>query len=106
MQLRGFLMAVDDCSPEAIEDAARRFVSGQAQDHDGRFSPSSAQFAKEARYRQEIMDLKRAAANRPKLPAPEPDLSPRIGAEKMADLSRALSTGDFSHLSKYARTEH
>lgn len=99
-------MAVDDLSATAIEEAAKRFVSGRASDHDGRFAPSSAQFAKEARFRQEINDLKAAAASRPKLPPPEPDNSPRIGPEKMADLSRALATGDWSHLSKYAQTEH
>lgn len=53
-------------SPQAVTEAAQRFVMGDVSGQSKTFAPSVAEFVTEARKRQEYIDLKA----RPRLPAP------------------------------------
>jgi len=51
---------------KAVDEACRRFISGDVQGQSKTFAPSIAEFVTEARSRQELIDLKA----KPQLPAP------------------------------------
>src|SRR5690348_13177048 len=55
-----------DHSVEAVERAARRFLSGDVQGQNKRFAPTIPEFLDEVRDCQEYMDI----LNRPRLPKP------------------------------------
>lgn len=65
--VRSFEAATAQIAPQAVCEAATRYMSGQVDGHNPRYAPSVAEFAVEAR---RIADLKRAIA-RPRLPRPE-----------------------------------
>jgi len=64
--LRTFSAVLGDVTPEAITEAAQRFVSGKVEGQSKTFAPAVAEFVAEARNRQEYHKL----LMQPRLPAP------------------------------------
>lgn len=81
------MMAVHGIAIEAIERAARLFLTGQVKDHNRSFAPSSAEFAEQCRYQQAIID----AEARPRIETKPPvDDAPRVDPRKLVLLNKAL----------------
>lgn len=64
--MSAYELAVNGLSPQAIIEAAQRFISGLVEGQSMDFAPAPPRFAQEARSRQEYIDLKA----KPRLPAP------------------------------------
>ena len=79
--LYAFGIAVEGISTQAIIDTARKFIRGEVATHDRHFAPTPAEFAREARWRQECLDI----ASRPRIEAPKESepYSPPVRPEAM-----------------------
>ena len=92
-----YAFAIDGVKPDAVADAVKRFIRGEVPTHDGRFMPTPAELAKEARARAEIAHYVALAEQRQTkaLPKPEPEFSDehrRMMRDKLRSLSASLST--------------
>ncbi len=97
VRLRTMESVLSGLSSEAIVDAARRFTSGDVQGQNLRFAPSIPEFVKEARRRQEAINISRLPkVERIEQIEPEP-LLPEDRERmsfKMAVLSEGFRRGD------------
>jgi len=66
LTMSAYELAVDGLSPQAIIEAAQRFIAGTVEGQSMDFAPAPPRFAQEVRSRQELIDLKA----KPRLPAP------------------------------------
>ncbi|ANL71120.1 hypothetical protein AMC83_CH01097 [Rhizobium phaseoli] len=87
MQIRAYLVAIDDIPAEAVWRAAKLFLSGKVRDHNRAFAPSAASFAEAARQQQAVITRE----NRPPIERrPEPP-QPKVAAYKMQLLRQAAN---------------
>lgn len=79
--LYAFQMALEGVSSDAIIDTARRYNEGSIEGQSTEYAPSPAAFAKEARKRHELLELKAL----PRLEAPQraEPYSPPVAPEKV-----------------------
>lgn len=57
--LYAFGIALEGLSTEAIIDASRRYIAGKVDGQSKDYAPTAAQFADEARRRQEVIEMRR-----------------------------------------------
>lgn len=57
--LYAFGIALEGLSTEAIIDASRRYIAGKVEGQSKDYAPTAAQFADEARKRQEVIEMRR-----------------------------------------------
>ncbi|MHC2481577.1 hypothetical protein ACVIKP_003368 [Rhizobium leguminosarum] len=98
MQIRAYLMASGGIEHEALARAAGRFMRGEVAGHNNAFAPSCAEFAEECRFQQMTI----AAERRPRIEPPEEKPQPKVSAEKLELLNKALK-GNQSAKRKLAR---
>jgi len=87
--LYAFQIALEGVSTQAITDMARRYIAGAVEGQSTDYAPSPAAFAKEARKRHELLEIKA----RPRLEAPqrEEPYSPPVAPEKVLAWRDALA---------------
>lgn len=104
--MMAYEIALEGLSDAAIQEACKRFIQGRVPEFDVRFSPSVAQFAKEAQERQRMIEIAEHAARAPKIehkPAPVGNLVSREKMQALSDhLAGKITADELAEISKKA----
>jgi len=91
MMMMAYDIALEGLSDEAIQEACKRFIQGRVPEVDPRFSPSAAQFAKEAQERQRMIEVRENAAKAPRIEHKPAPVGKSVSREKMQALADHLA---------------
>ena len=85
-QFHAYRLAIEGVEMEAVERAAKLFITGKVPGRNNTFAPSCAEFAEQCRYQEGVIHAER----HPRIPPPEPKPIVPVDAWKMRMLAEAL----------------